>query len=179
MATPRPLFDFGDPSRSGGFTPTGEAPGGRPRCRATVEGGVLRFEGEVALDDGSLAAIRSAPAPLDLSGAAGVALRVRGDGSRYAVELRTDDALDDVTWQATFDTATGGWEIVLLPLDLFTPVLRGRPSPQAGRLRPDRVRSVGLRLAGGRTGPFRLEVSSMAGYAADHGVVNLPRPAHP
>jgi NADH dehydrogenase [ubiquinone] 1 alpha subcomplex assembly factor 1 len=181
MTTPMPLFDFGDPSRAGGFSPIDDAVmGGRSRSSASVSGGVLRFEGEVSLEHGGgFASIRSAPAPLDLSGAAGLALRVRGDGKRYKVNLRTDDALDGVTWQAAFETATGGWEVILLPLDLFEPVLRGRPAPQAGPLRPGRVRTVGFVIADRQAGPFRLEISAVAGYAQARGVVGLPRPAAP
>jgi NADH dehydrogenase [ubiquinone] 1 alpha subcomplex assembly factor 1 len=181
MATPSPLFDFGDPSRSGDFTPIDDAVmGGRSRSRAALEHGVLRFEGEVSLEDGGgFASIRSAPAPFNLTGAAGLALRVCGDGKRYKINLRTDDGLDDVAWQASFDTATGGWEIILLPLELFAPVLRGRPAPQAGPLRPDRVRTVGILISDRQAGPFRLEISAVAGYAPDHGVVALPRPAAP
>jgi monofunctional biosynthetic peptidoglycan transglycosylase len=178
---PTPLFDFGDPSRAGGFAPIDDAVmGGRSRSRATVVGGALRFEGEVSLEDGGgFASIRSAPAPLDLSGATGLALRVRGDGRRYKVNLRTDDAPEDVAWQASFETATGGWEVVLLPLDRFSPVARGRPAPGAGPLRPDRIRTVGLLISDRQAGPFRLEVATMAGYRLEHGAVALPRPASP
>lgn len=179
MATPSPLLDFGDPARDGGFISIDDAVmGGRSHSRVTVAGGVLLFEGEVSLEaGGGFASIRSAPAPFDLSGAAGLALRVRGDGKRYKVNLRSDDVLEDVAWQASFDTATGGWEVILLPLELFQPTLRGRPVPQAGPLRPDRIRTIGVLISDRQAGPFRLEISSMAGYAPDHGVVALPRPA--
>lgn len=179
MATPTPLFDFGDPTRDGGFRPVDEgAPGSRSWGRAAVAGGVLCFDGALAPDDpGARAAVRSEPAPFDLTGAAGVALRLRGDGKRYGVELRLDDE-EEVAWQATFETATGGWEVVLLPLELFTPVRQGRAAPEGGRLRPERVHTVGL-LVEEQAGPFRLEVAAVAGYAPNRGVVALPRPAAP
>jgi monofunctional biosynthetic peptidoglycan transglycosylase len=178
---PSPLFDFADPIRDGGFAPIDDAVmGGRSRSRAEVAGGRLRFEGQVSLDDGGgFASIRSAPAPLDLSGAAGVALRVRGDGKRYKIDLRTDDAPDGVTWQAAFETATGGWEVILLPLDHFAPVVRGRSAPSAGPLRPDRIRTVGLLISDRQEGPFRLEIAALAGYRLERGLVALPRPASP
>jgi monofunctional biosynthetic peptidoglycan transglycosylase len=179
--TPAPLFDFGDPDRAGGFAPVDDAVmGGRSRSSAVLDGGALRFEGEVSLEDGGgFASIRSAPAPLDLSGAAGLALRVRGDGKRYKVNLRTDDALDGVTWQAAFETATGGWEVILLPFEGFAPMVRGRPAPAAGPLQPGRIRTVGLLISDRQAGPFRLELAAVAGYRLDGGVVALPRPASP
>lgn len=181
MKTPIPLFDFGEPARAGGFSSIDDAVmGGRSRSRAALVGGALRFEGEVSLEDGGgFASIRSAPAPLDLSGMAGLALRVRGDGKRYKVNLRTDDALDGATWQAAFETATGGWEVVLLPLEAFQPVVRGRPAPEAGPLQPARIRTVGLLISDRQAGPFWLEVAAMAGYRLENGAVALPRPASP
>ena len=179
MTSPTPLFDFGAPDRAGGFSSLDDAVmGGHSRSSASLAGGVLRFEGEVSLEaGGGFASIRSAPAPLDLSGSTGVALRLRGDGKRYRLGLRVDDAPDGVTWQAAFETATGGWEVVLLPLDRFEPMRRGQPAPEAGPLRPDRVRSVGLLISDRQEGPFRLEVAAMAGYRIDRGSVTLPRPA--
>ncbi len=181
MASPTPLFDFGDTARAGGFLPLGDAVmGGRSRSRVVVEGRVLRFEGEVSLEDGGgFASIRSEPAPHDLGGARGLALRLRGDGKRYKVNLRTDGALDGVTWQAAFDTATGGWEVVLLPFDQFAPVLRGRPAPEAGPLRPSRIQTVGFLISDRQAGPFRLEISAVAGYAPEHDAVAFPRPDAP
>lgn len=180
MTPPSPLFDFGDPARAGGFTPIDDrVMGGRSHSRAVLVDRALRFEGEVILEGGGFASIRSAPARLDLSGAAGLALRVRGDGRRYKVSLRTDDHLDGLAWQAGFDTATGGWEVVLLPLAAFRPVVRGRPAPEAGPLAAARVRTVGFVIADGQAGPFWLDVSAVAGYAPEHGAVALPRPSPP
>lgn len=183
MPAPRPtsVFDFGDPRRDGGFRPIDDAVmGGRSRSRAAVAGGVLCFEGEVSLEDGGgFASIRSTPAPLDLTGADGLALRVRGDGKRYKVNLRSEDSLDGVTWQAAFETATGGWEVVLLPFSRFAPVVRGQAAPGAGPLHPGRIRTVGLLISDRQAGPFRLEVAAVAGYRLEQGAVALPRPEHP
>jgi monofunctional biosynthetic peptidoglycan transglycosylase len=179
-SAPTPLFDFRDPDRAGGFAPLDDAGvDGRSSGRAVLAGGALRFEGEVSPEAGGVAAIRSAPAALDLSGASGLALRVRGDGRRYQALLGTADEIDGATWQAAFETATGGWEVILLPLDGFAPVVRGRPAPAAGPLRPDRIRTMGLRLSDGQAGPFRLEVAAVAGYRLERGAVALPRPASP
>lgn len=180
-ATLSPLFDFSDPARDGGFTPIGDAVmGGRSRGRASAARGVLRFDGVVSLENGGgFASIRSAPAAFDLSGAAGIALRVRGDGRRYRLALRAGDTPDDASWQAAFETATGGWEVILLPLALFAPVRRGRPAPEAGSLRPDRIRTVGFLVGEGQEGPFALEISAVAGWSPADGAVALPRPAAP
>lgn len=171
MRAPTPLFDFQDAARSGQFTPVGQAASaGEARCRAVVTGGGLRFEGQATPGAAVAAAIRSSPAPLDLGGATGVALRVRGDGRRYALALGADGA----AWEAHFETATGGWEVVLLPLELFEPT-----APEAGPLRPERIRTVALRVVDGQAGPFRLEISAVAGYAVERGALAFPRPASP
>jgi monofunctional biosynthetic peptidoglycan transglycosylase len=179
MRAPTPLFDFQDPDRSGHFAPVDGPAAGGPG-RAEVSAGVLRFEGEAAPGAGDRgAAIRSSAATFDLSAATGVALRVRGDGRRYALDLGAGDGPAGVTWRAAFETATGGWEVILLPFDLFAPTAAGRPVGLAGSLAPARIRTVGLRLADGEAGPFRLEISAVAGYALERGAVLLPRPAPP
>ena len=63
------------------------------------------FVGEVSLDNnGELASIRTAPQQHDLAGATGIVLRVRGDGKRYRVNLRTNATFDGVQYQAGFIT---------------------------------------------------------------------------
>lgn len=47
---------------------------------------------------------RFVPQQHDLAGATGIVLRVRGDGKRYRVNLRTNATFDGVQYQAGFIT---------------------------------------------------------------------------
>ncbi len=166
-----PLFDFSDPARSGGFASIDDVVmGGRSSSRASCRDAALVFEGEVSLEQGGgFASIRSAPAPLPLAGALGLALRLLGDGHRYKLNLRCDDALDGVTWQADFATTPGDWQELLLPFDRFRPTWRGREVTGAAPLDPAAVRTVGLLIGGRQAGPFRLVVAALAARRAGPG----------
>jgi len=126
--------------------------------RASGEGTAV-FSGEVSLENnGGFASVRSQPRDWGLEGARGVALRVRGDGKSYKLNLRTDDAFDGVTWQAAFATRAGEWETLRIGFEELEPRWRGRVVRDAGELAPGRVRTLGLLISDKQEGPFRLEV---------------------
>jgi hypothetical protein len=155
------LFDFSRPADASPFQPIDDVVmGGRSSSRLAPDpAGFAVFEGLVSLEDGGgFASVRSAPRPTDLSAYSGVALRVRGDGRRYKLNVRTDAAFDGVTWQAPFHPAPGVWTEVALPFAAFEPRFRGRPVA-AGALDPARVHTFGLLVSDGQAGPFRLELA--------------------
>ena len=120
------------------------------------------FEGIVSLENnGGFASVRSRPLDLGAPGAAGYSLDVRGDGKRYKLNLRTDDAFDGVNYQAAFEAPAGTWTLVRLPLSGFRPTLRGRSVPDAPPLDPARVRQIGLMISDRQAGPFALAVRSI------------------
>ena len=117
------------------------------------------FAGRLSLENnGGFASVRTAPAAGDLSAFAGLVLRVRGDGRRYQVRLRTDDSFDGLAYRAEFDTEPGSWITVVLPFDTFSPTYRGYVPPNAAPLNPGAIRQFGLLIADKREGEFRLEV---------------------
>lgn len=134
--------------------------GGRSASRLSVpDGGIGRFEGTVSLENnGGFASVRRMVGPLDLSGCDGLALRVRGDGRRYRLRLRTDERYDGIAWQAGFDTAPDAWTVVTLPFGDFEPSYRGRRPAGAGPLDTRRVTQLGLMIADRQAGDFRLEI---------------------
>jgi NADH dehydrogenase [ubiquinone] 1 alpha subcomplex assembly factor 1 len=120
------------------------------------------FEGTVSVENGGgFASIRSRPMDLGVSGAAGYLLNVRGNGKRFKLNLRTDDAFDGVNYQAAFEAPAGAWTLVRLPLRDFLPSFRGRAVPGAPSLDPARVRQIGLLIADRQAGPFALSVRSI------------------
>ena len=120
-------------------------------------------------------------------------LRVRGDGKRYRVNLRTNATFDGVQYQAGFITVDGTWEDIRLDfaapqgsprmlrslggkprrseglggVNAVRSPLPGRPVPDAPRLDPARIRSVGLAIAERQVGPFRLEIDTITSWVAD------------
>ncbi len=120
------------------------------------------FEGEVSLENnGGFASVRSRPLDLAAAGAAACVIEVRGDGKRYKLNLRTDDAFDGVNYQAVFEPPAGVWTLMRLPLSAFRPSFRGRSVPGAPPLDPARLRQIGLMIAERQAGPFALAVHSI------------------
>ena len=120
------------------------------------------FEGVVSLEhNGGFASVRSRPLDLGVSGAANYSLEVRGDGKRYKLSVRVDDAFDGVSYQARFEAPAGTWTVVRLPLSEFQPTFRGRSVPGAPPLDPARVRQIGLIIAERQAGPFALRLRSI------------------
>ena len=127
---------------------------------------MLRFEGELSLENnGGFASVRRMVDP-ELSKAKSVRLKLRGDGREYQFRLRTNDRLDGIAWRAKFRT-TGDWQTVNLEIKEFEPVFRGRLLADAGPLNTGEIRQIGLMLADKRPGPFRLEIKSIEIHPLD------------
>jgi hypothetical protein len=128
---------------------------------ASGQGSAL-FTGVVSLaHGGGFASVRSRPRDWELAGARGIALRVRGDGKTYKLNVRTDEDLDGVSWQAAFTPRAGEWQTVHVRFDALEPRRRGRPVPAAGALRPADVRTRGLLIGDAQAGPFQLELEGL------------------
>jgi hypothetical protein len=163
----RVLFDFADPGAIGRWEAVNDAVMGglsRGRIHATSEKTAL-FEGEVSLENyGGFASVRTLPGDYGLEGFAGLSLRVRGDGRRYRLRLKTDDYFDGAAYQAGFDTVSGRWVEIRLPFGEFLPVFRGRIVSDAPPLEPGRIRRVGFMIADHQEGPFRIEIAWVKAY---------------
>lgn len=120
------------------------------------------FEGVVSLErNGGFASIRSRPLDLAAPGTVSYVLEVRGDGKRYKLNLRTDDAFDGVSYQAAFEAPPDTWTVLRLPVAKFRPTFRGQPVPGALPLDPGRVRQVGLVIADRQAGDFTLAIRAI------------------
>ena len=121
--------------------------------------GAAAFAGRVSLENnGGFASIRSTPVRLDLSRFEGIRLRVRGDGHRFKVNLKTDRTFDGLLYRAVFDTRAGQWETIDIPFSAFEPTYRGRTVADAPVLDLSNVNSLGLMISDKQTGPFVLEL---------------------
>jgi hypothetical protein len=126
------------------------------------ETGHAVFEGIVSLErNGGFASVRSRPLPLGLPGAVKCVIELRGDGKRYKLNLRSDDAFDGINYQATFEPPAQQWNLLRLPLSTFLPSFRGRHLPSVAPFDPASLRQIGLMIADRQAGPFALAVRSV------------------
>jgi len=138
--------------------------GGRSSSDMVVENGAAVFRGEVSLrNNGGFASVRSDPQDHDLSRFDGLVLRVRGDGKRYRLRLRTTRTFDGVSYQASLEPAASTWQEVAIPFTAFEPVFRGRRVPNHPKLDPAEIQTFGLLIADRQEGPFRLELEWIRG----------------
>jgi len=136
--------------------------GGISRGDMTIADGVGIFSGVVSLErGGGFSSVRSAEGHYDLSDGDGLAIRVKGDGKRYGLRLRTRAVFDGINYQADFQPTAGVWQDLELPFAHFQPVLRGRQMPSIPPLDPGSIRTFGLIIASRQAGPFRLEIASI------------------
>ena len=121
--------------------------------------GTLRFSGTVSLENnGGFASIRSRASEWDLSAYDGILMRIRGDGKRYALNLRTDVQLRAGSYRVKFDTKADEWMEIFLPFADFRATSFGVELPDAPPLNPRKIRSFGYLISDKQAGPFRLEV---------------------
>lgn len=144
--------------------------GGVSGSEMVIEDGIAVFRGELSLDrGGGFCSVRSRPGIHDLTEYSALVIRVRGDGNRYRLRLRTTAAFDGVSYESAFTTRAGTWEEIELPLAGFRPVFRGREVPGAPRLDPGAVATIGLLISDRQAGPFRLEMAWIGGRRAGSG----------
>jgi monofunctional biosynthetic peptidoglycan transglycosylase len=134
--------------------------------REISKDGILRFFGTLSLaNNGGFSSLRTEAVKLDLSGAEGLLLRVKGDGRTYQVRLTTDAEYQgrEMSFQAGFPTEKDKWTEVKVPFACFVGTWRGMQLPDK-ILDPAKVRRLGLQLADKKEGPFQLRVDWIRTY---------------
>ena len=142
--------------------------------RELGEDGLLRFFGTLSLENnGGFSSLRTGEVKLDLGGAEGIVLRVKGDGRTYQLRFSTDAEYRgrEMSFQAGFPTTKGEWIEVKVPFNRFSGTWRGMDLPDK-LFDPAKIRRIGLQLADKKTGPFELQVDWIRTYGAD------PAPGH-
>jgi monofunctional biosynthetic peptidoglycan transglycosylase len=91
-------------------------------------------------------------------------VRVKGDGRRYMLRLRTDRYLDGPAYESGFDTSAETWITVRVPFRDFVPTFRGRRLRNIPAIDGADVRQIGFMLADKQAGPFRLEIDWVKAY---------------
>ncbi len=128
-----------------------------------TDNGTLLFTGNISLENrGGFASIRTRPAALGLEGYTVMALRVKGDGRTYYLDLRTSGNASG-SYRAPLETVKDTWSEFRIPLENFGFAVFGRRVASAQQLRAGNIQSVGFTLADGQSGPFRMEVDWIRG----------------
>lgn len=141
--------------------------GGRSRGGATKLDGRLLFAGSTNTNGGGFSSIRAElDRPLDLSGAEGIEMRVKGDGRTYTLMVRsTARYRRSLIWyRADVRTQAGTWTDVRVAWADLEPRWRGR-ALRGPALDVERITGLGLMIYDKRDGPFRLEVERISTFA--------------
>jgi NADH dehydrogenase [ubiquinone] 1 alpha subcomplex assembly factor 1 len=130
-----------------------------------TKSGTAVFVGTVSLDNnGGFASVRSPVGTYDLSAYKGIALRIKGDGKSYKLNLKTDADFDSVLYQAEFQTEKEKWQLIKVPFSKFTPTYHGVVLSDAPKLDAKAIRRFGFLIADKQKGPFQLEVDWIKAY---------------
>lgn len=139
--------------------------GGVSSSRMRVEDNAAVFEGELSLENnGGFASVRSNLLDQDLEGFEGVRLRVKGDGQKYQLRIRTGQEFSGPSHQMTFETQKGDWIEVDLPFSNFFAAYRGRQLPEHPPIDAAKIATMGFLIADKQEGSFRLEIDWLQGY---------------
>lgn len=157
------LFEFTDAGDAEWIVVNDGVMGGRSVGFVTVNDGILRFSGTLVTQGGGFTSVR-ATREVDLSGALGLELRVRGSGRQFEVEV--NDGLRaygrTISRRAPFPSSAQ-WMVVRVPFSSLRSTIFGR-AVNAPPLDRSRVRSVGLYMIDGQDGAFELEVDYIRAY---------------
>lgn len=123
------------------------------------------FFGKVSLANrGGFASVRARLPTGCLKGTEGMRVRLRGDGRRYRLRLRTDDQLDGPAYEVSFQTEPGVWMEIQAPFEAFVATYRGHVLRGMPVITPEDVKQVGLMIADRQAGSFKLEIDWIAAY---------------
>ncbi len=157
------LFDFQGPDAPRWTIENDGVMGGRSKGFVETDGGTMVFTGEVVTEGGGFTSVRGERA-VDLSAYDGIELRVRGGGRTF--ELDVDDGTThrgrEVNRQSPFPT-TEDWATVRVPFSDLETTAHGDPVT-VDALDRTAIQTLGIYIADGIDGPFRLEVDWIRAY---------------
>jgi hypothetical protein len=159
------LFDFSSAAEASWRVVNDGVMGGRSQGYVEIEEGALRFTGTLVTQGGGFTSVRADRA-VDLSGFAGLELKVRGGGRTFEVEVDDGTRRDwrTVSRRASFAT-DAEWALVRVPFSALRTTVFGQ-SVSAPPIDLTNVKRIGLYILDGIDGSFRLEVDSIRAYRA-------------
>ena len=154
------LADFTDASVAGQWRSVNDnVMGGVSKGAGRItKDNTLEFSGTLSLENrGGFTSIRTRPADLNLSGYDRLALRLKGDGRTYYVNLMTSSR-SAASYRLAIKTKKNSWQEVRVDMKDFRYTSYGRIREGAAPLNAKDVVSMGITLADKKAGPFRLEI---------------------
>ncbi|CAL9773095.1 unnamed protein product [Musa acuminata subsp. burmannicoides] len=116
--------------------------------------------------------------PEDLSAYDGIEMRVKGDGRRYKLILRTSSDWDTVGYTASFDTTKEQWQTIKLQFSSFRPIFRARTVVDATPFDPSNIISLQLMYSkfeyDGKLNPTFVEGSFQLPFSSIRAYINEP-----
>nr|KYP36328.1 hypothetical protein KK1_042549 [Cajanus cajan] len=133
------------------------------------------FKGVVSTaNNGGFTSIRTKnfSEPENLSAYDGLEFRLKGDGRRYKLIVRTSSDWDTVGYTASFVTEKGKWQSIRVPFSSLRPVFRARTMTDAPPFDPSILMFSKFEYDGKLNetfveGPFELPVSTIRAYIKD------------
>ncbi|KAJ3692111.1 hypothetical protein LUZ60_012461 [Juncus effusus] len=135
------------------------------------------FKGVVSTsNNGGFTSIRTKnfSEPEDLSAYDGIEIRLKGDGKRYKLILRTSYEWDTVGYTAIFDTVKDQWQTVKVPFESLKPIFRAKTLFDAPKFDPSNITALQLMFSKFeydgklnptfKEGPFELPFSTIKTY---------------
>ena len=148
--------------------------GGLSQGQAEMKDGVMVFSGVLSLENnGGFSSVRTKDGSYNMTGADGIALRVKGDGRTYQLRVSTDARHRGslISYQRKFETEAGQWTEVKIPFEEMKPGWRGQML--GGHiLDPSKISQLGILIGDKKKGEFKIEVDWMKTYPADGGVTS-------
>jgi hypothetical protein len=135
------------------------------------------FSGNVSTENsGGFASVRTRNfnPSLNLSNYEGIELRVKGDGQRYKLFVRTEDKWDGIGYAHSFDTIANEWLTIQVPFCDLVPIFRAKTVNEAAPIDTTQICSFQLMLSKFEydralnprftPGLFSLQVESISAY---------------
>lgn len=178
--TKRQLFDFTQPNAD--LKQTWGAVddvvmGGVSESSIRLVDGYAVFSGDVSTENsGGFASVRTRnfEPSLNLSNYTGIELRVKGDGQRYKLFVRTEPKWDGIGYAYSFNTSSTEWTTIHIPFKDLVPVFRAKTVDNAPPVDSDQICSLQLMLSKFEydrelnphfaPGLFSLQVESISAY---------------
>lgn len=124
--------------------------GGVSESNIRLINNIALFSGYVSTaNSGGFASVRTRNfnPPFNLSEYSGIELRIKGDGNRYKVFLRTESTWDGIGYSYSFDTIKNTWQNIQVPFNQLIPVFRAKTVPNCPPIDQSKICAVQLMLS--------------------------------
>ena len=117
------------------------------------------FRGNLSLENnGGFSWLKAVNPEMDLKGSEGIKIRIKGDGRKYALTLKNPDRQRVMYFASFFETTSGEWEEISLPLKSFKGYFYGQNVNAISAMNVEKMKEIGIILLDKKQGPFELEI---------------------